>query len=183
MNAEKLISNVLGSLIGVAAMGAAAQVSISLPESISVAPITGQSLAVLLIAWILKWKWASISMILYFIVGCFAPVFSDFESGIDVLTGPTMGYFIGFLIAAIVVGKLAENQKSRFLHYLLQMTIGTLIILIIGMLGLLRYLTIQDAFLKGVLPFLIGGLVKIVLGAILLSTYRRFRTLLNQTKS
>ena len=54
MNAEKLIKNASGALISIAALGASAQLSISLPESVSVAPITGQTLAVLLIAHLMK---------------------------------------------------------------------------------------------------------------------------------
>ena len=65
MNAEKLISNGAGALISIAALGAAAQLSITLPESVSVAPITGQSLAVLLIAHLLKETWATIAVGIY----------------------------------------------------------------------------------------------------------------------
>lgn len=184
MDAEKLIANSLGSLIAVAAIGAAAQLSIPLSESVSVAPITGQSLAVLLVAYLLKWKWASLSIVLYLIVGALgAPVFSEFSSGMDVVTGKSLGYFIGFIIATLLVGRMAEVQKAKFPYYLLQMTLGTLVILLIGMLGLLRYIDLKTAFLKGVLPFLPGGLVKILLGAILLSTHRRFKSLMNLGKS
>ena len=115
MNAQKLIPNILGSLIAIAALGAAAQLSISLPESVSVAPITGQSLAVLLVAHLLKWKWGFLSTSAYLLLGLLGvPVFSDFSSGSEVVFGPTMGYFIGFIIAVLAVGKLAETQKSRF---------------------------------------------------------------------
>ena len=184
MNAQKLIPNILGSLIAIAALGAAAQLSISLPESVSVAPITGQSLAVLLVAHLLKWKWGFLSTSAYLLLGLLGvPVFSDFSSGSEVVFGPTMGYFIGFIIAVLAVGKLAETQKSRFPFYLLQMLIGTLIILLIGWLGLFRFLEPKEAFMKGILPFLPGALVKILIGAILLSVHRRFKMLLNPTKS
>lgn len=183
MNAEKLIENSLGVLISVAALGASAQLSISLPESMSVAPITGQSLAVLLVAWLLKWNWSFLAVTIYLLLGALGlPVFSDFESGVDVLLGPTFGYFIGFLISALVVGKLALVQKSRFPIYLLQMTIGTIIILFIGWLGLLRFLSGSEAFYKGILPFLPGALVKIFLGALLLSVIRRFTEFMNPKK-
>lgn len=184
MNAEKLIANSLGTVIAVVAMGASAQLSISLPESTSVAPITGQSLAVLLVAWLLRWQWGTLAVILYLLVGVLgAPVYSDFSSGIETFTGPSLGYFIGFIVATAVVGKMAETQKSRFGYYLLQMLIGSLIILLIGWLGLFRYLDAKDGFMKGVLPFLPGALVKIFLAAILLSVYRRFKQLLNMGKS
>ena len=180
MNAEKLIANSLGSIISILIIGAAAQVSIPLPESISVAPITGQSLAILMVACILKWQWGGLSVLLYCLIGGLgAPIFADFKGGFDVLTGPTMGYFIGFLLATLAIGYLATIQKSRFPFYLLQMLLGTLIILLVGWLGLLQFLDTKQAFLKGVLPFLPGALAKIFLGAILLSVYRRFKSIMN----
>lgn len=179
MNAEKLIANSLGVIISILIIGAAAQVSIPLPESMSVAPITGQSLAILMVACILKWKWGGLSIFLYCLVGGLgAPLFANFEGGFDVLTGPTLGYFIGFNVAALTIGYLADKQKNRFPFYLLQMLVGTVLILLIGWLGLLRFLDIKEAFLKGILPFLPGALAKIFLGAILLSVYRRFKTVM-----
>ena len=115
MDADKLTANALGSLIGVTAIGAAAQISIPLPESFAVAPITGQSLAVLMAAHLLRWKWGSICILIYIIVGALgAPIFSNFSGGSEIAFGPSAGYLLGFLIAAGVVGKLAEIQKSKF---------------------------------------------------------------------
>lgn len=180
MNVEKLIANSLGVIISVAAIGAAAQLSIPLPEQMAVAPITGQSLAVLLVAWLLKWNWGAVAILIYCFLGALGlPVFSDFKSGSEVLFGPTLGYFIGFLIATLVVGKLALIQKSKFSFYLLQMFIGTILILLCGWLGLLRFLEPKESFLKGVLPFLAGGLVKVLIGALLLSVIRRFTAFIN----
>lgn len=176
MNADRLISNSLGALVSIASLGVAAQLSISLPENVSLVPITGQSLAVLLIAHLLKERWASIALLLYFIIGCLGvPVFSDFKGGLEIFTGPSLGYFIGFLIAAIVVGVMSRKQKEKFPSYLLQMFLGTVIILLCGYLGLFRFLDAKTAFVKGVLPFLPGALVKIIIGAILLSIVRRFK--------
>ncbi|MBL4708463.1 MAG: biotin transporter BioY [Flavobacteriales bacterium] len=184
MNAEKLIANSLGTLIAVAALGASAQLSISLPESVSVAPITGQSLAILLIAHLLKWRWGSLALFLYVLIGALGvPVFSNFSSGTEVLFGPTFGYFIGFGLSILVIGRLAETQKSKFAYYFLQMLIGTLIILLCGWLGLFRYLEPMDAFKKGIIPFLPGGLTKILLGAIILSVVRRFKNVMSLGQS
>lgn len=183
MSAEKQIANILGVLISIAAIAASAQVSISLPESVSVAPITAQSLAVLLVGIILKWKWGTISIVAYCLIGALGvPVFSDFEGGLTILLGNTIGYFIGFMVAVFVVGLLAEKQESKFPYYLLQMFIGTLIILLFGWLGLLRFLDPEIALRKGILPFLPGALAKIVLGAILLSVYRRFKNFMSGEK-
>ncbi len=184
MNAEKQIANVLGVLVATAAIAAAAQLSISLPEKVSVAPITGQSLAILLVAHLLKWRLAGISVLLYLLLGAIGlPVFSDFSSGTEILFGKTAGYLLGFLLAALVVGKLAEQQKKRFPYYLLQMTIGTLLILASGGIGLLRFLDLPDVFTYGIFPFLAGAFIKILLGAMLLSAHRRFIALMNFDKA
>lgn len=179
MNVEQLIKDGTGTLISVAALGAAAQLSISLPDSISVAPITGQTLAVLLIAHLLKEKWATLAVALYLIIGIAgAPIFSGFEGGCEKFSGPSLGYFIGFILAAITCGVLARKQQEKFGFYLLQMLIGSLIILLCGWLGLFRFLDAKTALVKGVIPFLPGALVKILIGAILLSVIRRFKNFL-----
>lgn len=183
MNAEKQIANVLGVLIATAAMAAAAQLSISLPESVSVAPITGQSLAILLVAHLLKWRLASISVLLYILLGAIGvPVFSDFSAGTEILFGKTAGYFFGFLMASLFVGYLANKQKKRFPYYLLQMSLGTIVILICGGIGLLRFLDFPDVLKYGIRPFLAGAFVKIIVGAMLLSAHRRFIALMNFEK-
>jgi len=184
MNAEKLIANILSILIAVAAISALAQLSIALPEKLSVAPITGQSLAVLVAAHILKWKKASISILLYLFLGAIGlPVFSNFSSGVDVLFGKSAGYMLGFLIASIVVGIMATKQKEKFPYYFIQMAVGTLTILLFGGIALLRFLDIGEVLSLGIKPFLAGGFVKILLGSILLSVYRRFRFLMNFDKA
>tara|TARA_R110000868_G_scaffold254302_3_gene510894 strand:+ start:13 stop:561 length:549 start_codon:yes stop_codon:yes gene_type:complete len=176
VNAEKLISNGAGALISIAALGAAAQLSISLPESVSVAPITGQSLAVLLIAHLLKETWATIAVGIYILIGILgAPVFAGFEGGWEKFSGPSLGYFVGFIAATIVCGLLARKQEERFKFYFLQMFIGSVLILLCGWLGLFRFLDAKTAFVKGVLPFLPGALIKLTIGAILLSVIRRFK--------
>ena len=179
MNAEKLIKNASGALISIAALGASAQLSISLPESVSVAPITGQTLAVLLIAHLMKEKWAALVLAIYLLIGIAgAPFFAGFEGGWEKFSGPSLGYFVGFVVAAVVCGILARKQNERFGFYFLQMLIGSLIILLCGWLGLFRFLDAKTALAKGVLPFLPGALVKVLVGAILLSIIRRFKNFL-----
>ncbi|MFT6198779.1 MAG: biotin transport system substrate-specific component [Vicingaceae bacterium] len=176
MNADQVINNSLGTLVSVASLGVAAQLAISLPESVSVAPITGQSLAVLLVAHLLKEKWASIAVIVYLAIGTLgAPIFAGFKGGWEIFTGPSLGYFLGFILAAFVGGFLARKQQERFGFYLLQMLIGTLLILLCGWIGLFRFLDGKEAFVKGILPFLPGAFIKIIIGALLLSVVRRFK--------
>ena len=172
MISEKLMSSVLGILVAIMAIAASAQLSISLPENVSVAPITGQSLAILVAAHILKWKNATVTVVLYLLIGAFGiPVFSDFSSGTEVLFGNSAGYLLGFVVSSAVVGIMADKNSKRFTNYLLQMTVGTILILLCGGLGLLRFLDVHEVFSLGIKPFLFGAIAKIFLGAILLSVY------------
>jgi len=162
-------------IIGAIAIGAAAQMSIKLSSFYSI-PITAQSLFVLMIAYLLKWKWGSICILIYLLAGILgAPIFSNFSGGWEVFSGNSMGFLLGFFFAALVVGKMAEKQEERFIKVVQQFFIGSLIILLFGYLGLLRFEDSKTAFLKGVLPFLPGMLIKILVGAVLLSIYRRFK--------
>jgi len=179
MNAEKLIANTLSVLVATAAISASAQLVIILPSEVSVAPITGQSLAVLMTASLLGWKNGGLSVLLYLILGVLGvPVFSEFTSGWEAFTGPSLGYFIGFLIATIVIGVIAAKQANTFSNFFLQMTIGTVIILICGGIGLFRFLEFSGILQKGILPFLPGTLVKMLVGAVFLSVYYKIKLLL-----
>ncbi len=166
--------------IAVLFIAISAQLSINLPEDVSMVPITGQSFAVLILAHIMKEKWAFIIVFLYLLIGVLgAPVFSDFSSGIDSFTGPSMGYLIGFLPAVLITGTLASKQGTKFSNLLVQMLLGTLIILICGYLGLFRFLDPSDAFIKGVKPYLLGAFVKIMLAVILLAVFYKLKALMN----
>jgi biotin transport system substrate-specific component len=171
--------NLLYSIIAAVAIGAGAQLSISLPESVSVLPITGQTLMVLLAAKIQKWPWAIVSLFIYFALGIIGlPVFTDFNSGWAVFTGNSLGYFIGFIAAAILIHQMHERQSNRFGPTFIQFLLASLVILLFGFLGLLRFVDPLTAFQKGVFPFLAGALVKVFVAAALISAFRRFRQLM-----
>lgn len=174
------INNLIATPIAILFIAISAQLSIHLPESVSSIPITGQSFAVLIIAHLMLEKWGIIVVGLYLLVGMLgAPVFSDFSSGIAALTGPSGGYLIGFLISAYTTGKMAKNQSPTFNKLLLQMALGTVVILIIGYIGLFRFLSPIEAFMKGVKPYLLGGLIKVLLASFLLWVYYQLKGLMN----
>jgi biotin transport system substrate-specific component len=99
---------ITGSLL-VAVM---AQISIPLPPS--PVPITGQTFAVLIVGAVLGSKRGAASLALYLAQGALGlPVFAEFKSGLVTLFGPTGGYLFGFVVAAYVVGLLAERGLDR----------------------------------------------------------------------
>jgi biotin transport system substrate-specific component len=134
-------------------------------------PITGQNLGVLASGIMLGPWFGALSMLLYIGIGaCGMPWFQDGQGGMDYLIhSPTLGYLIGFVVVAFLVGRLAEKHLSLrgFWGQLWLMSTGMIIILGLGALYLSWNLhtNFNDTMLKGVLPFLIVDLLKATLVA------------------
>lgn len=135
-------------------------------------PITGQTFAVLLTGAALGWRLGSAGQMLYVAVGALgAPVFSDASGGIDVVTGATGGYLIGFVFAAALVGWMAEHRQDRtFSTMFTAFILGSLVIYLFGVAGLMRATgwPLPEAVAGGVVPFLLGDLIKAAAAGILL---------------
>lgn len=146
----------------------AAQVAVWLP--FSPVPVTAQTFAVLMVALLLGSKRGCLSILAYLIEGAAGmPVFASGRSGIVTLIGPTGGYLLGFLVAAYVVGRLAEKGwDRRFSTTILAMAAGNIFIYGLGLLWLCRFTTPLAALATGVYPFIAGELFKMLLGAALL---------------
>src|ERR671920_1487536 len=95
------------------------------------------------------------------------PFFRAGAGGAQHLAGPTAGYLFAFPAAAYVTGYLAERGwDRRFLTAAAAMALGSLVVLACGWAWLsLFYRTGRDAFAAGVLPFLVGDVIKIALAA------------------
>ena len=136
-------------------------------------PITMQTLVVLVIGVAYGWKLGGATMLLYLAEGAVGlPVFAGNWSeggGVHHLYGPTAGYLIGFAVAAAICGSLAERGWDRsLLKAGAAMVIGNLVIYALGLTWLAIQIGIGDALTYGLLPFLVGDALKILLGACLL---------------
>jgi biotin transport system substrate-specific component len=139
-------------------------------------PITGQTLGVLLAGGALGARLGASSMGLYWVLGMIGlPFYSGGDGGWSVATGATMGYFVGFIVAAAAVGYLAERKQDRnLLTSIAAMALGTVIIYAFGATWLALDLRIPlatgdtNAIALGVTPFLIGDLIKLLLAGALL---------------
>lgn len=138
-------------------------------------PITGQTFAVLLVGAVLGASRGALSLIAYLAIGASGlPVFSGLASGITF--GPTFGYLAGFVAAAAVVGYLAQlGWQKRWVGVIASFAIGNVIIYAFGLtwlalsLGALGLANDLNAVLAaGLIPFLIGDAIKIVLAALAL---------------
>ncbi|TQV80953.1 biotin transporter BioY [Denitrobaculum tricleocarpae] len=137
-------------------------------------PMTMQTFAVLALGMALGWRLGAASVLFYLAQGAAGlPVFSGTpEKGIGLLymAGPTGGYLLGFVLAAALLGWLAERGwDRRVLTTALAMLIGNVVIYVPGVL----YLGVLFGWDKpivewGLTPFLLGDLAKLALAAAVL---------------
>lgn len=153
-------------VVGAAAVvGLAAQIAVPLWP----VPITGQTLAVLLVGSALGAVRGSLAMVVYALMGIVGlPVFSDASSGFHVIAGPTGGYIVGFIFSAALVGWVAERAGDRkFVGAILAFGAGTVVTFAFGMIWLAAVLglNLEQTLQAGLYPFIIGGVVKSLLAA------------------
>ena len=153
------IALVLG---GAALTGLAAQLSVPVPGS--PVPVTGQTLAVLLVGTALGAGRGFLSLALYALAGMAGvPWFAQGTSG---ATAPSFGYILGMILAATVVGALARRGADRTaLRTVGAMLLGEAIIYAIGVpyLALATGMSASAAIAAGLVPFLVGDAVKAAL--------------------
>lgn len=137
-------------------------------------PITGQTFAVLLTGALLGSRLGAAAVIVYLIEGAIGlPFFAAGGAGLVRFFGPTGGYLVAFPAAAFVTGAFAEfGWDKHYLTAVAAMAIGSLIIFLGGWawFAVLTNTPPVAAFKIAVLPFLLGDVIKIVLGAAVLPT-------------
>jgi biotin transport system substrate-specific component len=143
-----------------------AQVRIPLP--FSPVPITGQTFAVLLLAAALGRRRGVASIAVYLAQGAIGlPFFAGGTAGLARLTGPTGGYLVGFLLAAYVVGALAERGfDRRWVSALPVFALGHALIYVCGVAWLSTFVGWPQALFTGLWPFIPLDVVKVVLAAL-----------------
>jgi biotin transport system substrate-specific component len=134
-------------------------------------PITGQTFAVLLVGALLGSKRGAAAMTAYIAQGAMGlPFFAGGASGLGILTGATAGYLVGFIGAAYVIGWLAERGLERSVRTsIFPFLIGTIIIYLCGVTWLSNLLgSFSKAIQLGLLPFLVGDVIKLIAAALAL---------------
>jgi biotin transport system substrate-specific component len=162
---------------GAGLMALLAQVSI--PVDPSPVPITGQTLGVGLVGATLGLRRGSASMLLYVLLGLLLPVYADGDHGWSVVWSANGGYLLGFILAAALVGRLAElGQDRKVATAALAFIAGQLLVFVPGVIGL-KIAADQDwgwTIHYGFTVFIFGGLVKAAIGAAVLpSAWRLVR--------
>lgn len=173
------------AVVGFALLTAAAA-QISIPLGFTPVPLTGQTFAVLLAGGVLGSRRAGLSMLLYVALGAIGlPFYADGTGGWTMATGATAGYLAGFVVAAFVVGWMAERGQDRRLSTSIPAFIaGTMIIYSMGAAWLAHDLGValtagageSSAISLGVAPFLVGDVFKALLAGALLPAAWRLTT-------
>jgi biotin transport system substrate-specific component len=177
--ADRIVSRSLATdLVLIAAGAALTAVAAQVAVPLWPVPITGQTLAVLLVGVTLGAVRGALSLTLYAVLGIVGlPVFSEQSSGWSVVAGPTGGYIIGFVFAAAFTGWLAQREWDRrpawaFLAFLA----GSVIPFAFGLPWLAAALgnlgldnDLNAVLTAGLYPFIIGGVIKAALGAGIIS--------------
>jgi biotin transport system substrate-specific component len=165
------------ALIVAGALLIALSANITIPVPGSPVPITGQTFSVLLVGGALGTRRGVLATLLYLVLGLFVPVYAGHTQGIQTIgtvsgghlvLGATGGYLIGFVVAAGLVGRLAELGWDRgFLGALAALTIGDLVIYLFGVPWLMAAtgIDLATAIAQGVTPFLLGDALKLALAA------------------
>ncbi|MGF0171572.1 biotin transporter BioY [Streptomyces sp. Marseille-Q5077] len=158
---------------GAALTGLAAQIAVPVPGS--PVPVTGQTLAVLLVGTALGAGRGFLSLALYALAGIAGvPWFAEGTSG---AAAPSFGYILGMILASTVVGALARRGADRtVLRTAGAMLLGEAIIYAVGVpyLALATGMSATAAIAAGLTPFLIGDALKAALAMGALPTVWKF---------
>jgi biotin transport system substrate-specific component len=165
-----------------AALVVAAAVVPGIPVGPLGVPITLQTFAVMLTGLVLGPVRAPIAVLVYLLIGFVGfPVFSRGQSGLQVLAGPSAGYLVAFVVAALVVGLLAREivrraPSSRWigLFFVAAMLTSVAFVHTLGILGLMvnGELSLAAAF-RTDLAFYPGDIVKNLVAAVAAAAVHR----------
>jgi len=167
------ITLVLGGVLFLAAM---AQISVPIPGS--PVPVTGQTLATLLLGSAYGASLGFTTFGAYLALGAVgAPFFAHASHGYHVISGATGGYLVGMLAASAITGALAGRKwDQKITTAIFTMFLGNIATFAFGLIWL-HHVTAQSwswTISKGLTPFLLGELIKIAVASTALPTLWRF---------
>ena len=148
-------------------------------------PVTGQTFGVLSVGFVCGWRIGGAALLLYLVEGAIGlPFFAGGASGWSAIVGPSGGYIWGFVLAATLVGWLAERGWDRnALLTAAAMFLGNVVLYVPGLIWLMvfyagpgqDYIAATGAttawgasISAGLVPFLLGDLLKLLLAAALI---------------
>jgi biotin transport system substrate-specific component len=168
-----LVTDITLVVLGAALTAGLAQISIPLVP----VPVTGQTLAVLLVGATLGTVRGGLALLVYAAAGIAGlPVFAPEDDGSHItgwaaIAGSTGGYIVGFIFAAAFIGWLSEREwDRRFFKAVATFVGGSLIVFGFGLpwLAFTLDVGVEQTLEWGFYPFIVGGIIKAVIAATLL---------------
>ncbi len=159
------VRNLALAVIGSLFVAIAAQINIPMVP----VPMTLQTLAVLSIGAAFGARLGAATLALYAVEGAAGlPVFAQMKAGAAIISGPTGGYIVGFILAAALVGYLAEKGWSRDIPKMVMAALlGAIVLYIPGLVWLHQFANgWSQTFEWGITPFILGDVVKAVIAAL-----------------
>lgn len=139
-------------------------------------PITMQTFAVMLVGAVYGWRLGGITIVAWLLEGALGlPVLAGGAAGAHHFIGPTGGYLFAFPVAGMAVGWLTARgwNGQHAWRAFFAMLLGNAICLVLGAAWLATFIGIEQAIMAGIVPFLIGGILKSGLGAMTLKLLTR----------
>jgi len=143
----------------------AATAWITIPIGIG-APITLQTLFVMLSGLLLGHRRGTYSVVVYVVLGLIGlPIFSGMQGGFGVIMGPTFGFILSFILMAFFIGKMKSvkiinNEKIRIFTILV---LSNVIVYMFGGAYMMIYLNLDLASTGAILSvYFLGDFVKIL---------------------
>lgn len=139
-------------------------------------PVNMQTLAVTLIGALYGWRLGALTVVAWLVEAAMGlPVLSGGAAGAHHFVGPTAGYLFAFPLVAAMTGWLAEKgwNGSRPMLAFVSMLAGNALCLVLGGAWLAVVIGFDAALQAGVLPFLLGAVLKSGLAAALLLAFGR----------
>jgi biotin transport system substrate-specific component len=155
-------------VLGVAFLTAASWVQVPMWP----VPMTMQTFAVLMVGALCGWRLGAATVVAWLALSVAFPLLSEFKTLPMVVT--TSGYLAAFIVMAVFVGAMAERGwTARPIPAFLVLLVAEAICFAMGVGYLGSVIGYDKAVAFGLMPFIVGDLVKTVLAVVLLTAFRR----------
>ncbi len=154
-------------LLGTLVLALASQISVPMVP----VPITMQTFAVTMIGALYGWRLGAVTVAAWLFEAMLGlPVLANFSGGLAPFSGPTAGYLAAFPLVAALAGWLAERgwTGDKVVRSFLAHLFANLLCLVIGGAWLAALIGAEKAWMLGVVPFVLGAVLKSALAAALL---------------
>ncbi|MGO1911676.1 MAG: biotin transporter BioY [Mycobacteriaceae bacterium] len=142
-------------------------------------PIVLQNMGVALAAMILGWKRGGLAVTLFIAVGFVGvPNMAGWKPALAAVSGPTVGYIVGYIVSAVVIGAIAQyaprRNGPRIAVFVVAGLVGVCVQYLCGTLGLMARAGMD--FVGALVsngPFIPGDILKIVVAALIAAAVLR----------